>query len=86
MFDPHNCILFALLRVWQRGGYVVIRRSRYGWWPHFLWSPDLVSFEEYLPRVPNHHLPLPPPLYRGYVRHTTAAEQTNARMPSPATR
>jgi hypothetical protein len=50
------------------GGYVIVRKSHYGWWPHFLWSRDLRSFEEYSPAMPNHHLLIPPPLYRGVIK------------------
>ena len=71
-----NCILYAFKRWWAEGGYVVIRASHYGWWPHVLWSKDLVTFEEYTPKRPNHHLWFPPPLYEGEVRITTANEQT----------
>jgi hypothetical protein len=42
-----NCLIFALRRVWRSGGYLILRRSSYGWWPHVIWSPDLVRFEEF---------------------------------------
>ena len=51
------------------------RKSHYGWWPHFLWSPDLRTFFEYGPRFPNHHLLIPPPLYRGDIKVTHAEDQ-----------
>lgn len=63
-----NCILFALARWWKFGGYVIVRKSHHGWWPHVLWSLDLKTFEEYQPEKPNHHLLIPPPLYRGVVK------------------
>jgi hypothetical protein len=63
-----NCIIFAVWRVIRRGGYIVVRKSRWGWWPHVLWSPDLKTFEEYQPIQPNHHLVVPPPIYRGVVK------------------
>ncbi len=31
-----NCLIFAWRRWRRRGGYLLIRRSRHGWWPHFL--------------------------------------------------
>jgi len=31
-----NCLTFALRKWRAEGGYIVIRKSRYGWWPHFL--------------------------------------------------
>ena len=44
-----NCLVFVLERWWARGGYVVVMHSLYGWWPHFVWSPDLKHFEEFAP-------------------------------------
>jgi hypothetical protein len=68
-----NCVIFALTR-WFRGyrygWYLSIRKSNYGWWPHMLVTLDRVNYEDYQPLAPNHHLKFPPPLYRGYVRHT----------------
>jgi hypothetical protein len=64
-----NCLFFALHRWWCRGGYVVIRKSRYGrWWWHFLWSKDLKWFESFVPVTPNHKRRFPPLLFRGYVK------------------
>lgn len=34
-----NCLLFALRMWWRHGGYLIVRRSRYLWLPHFLWAP-----------------------------------------------
>ena len=31
-----NCFFFAVGRWLSRGGYLLIRKSRLGWWPHFL--------------------------------------------------
>lgn len=44
-----NCVCFALYRYVTRGGYVIVRASDHGWWPHILWSPDLVHFEQFHP-------------------------------------
>ena len=44
-----NCLLFVLQAWWTDGGYVVLRQSRYGKWPHALWSPDLRTFSEFVP-------------------------------------
>lgn len=32
-----------------RGGYVVVHKSKYGWWPHLVWTPDFVAFEQFHP-------------------------------------
>jgi hypothetical protein len=62
-----NSLLFAVRQLLQHGGYIVMRKSHHGWWPHFLWSADLVTFEEFQPIVPAHTRRLPPLLFRGYV-------------------
>ena len=74
-WDPHNCLLFVFWRLYWRRGYLIGRKSHHGWWPHFLWSQDLKTFEEYTPAKPNHHLLIPPPLYHGVIRTTTAEQQ-----------
>ena len=44
-----NCFTFALARWWRYGGYVVLHKSPRGWWPHVVYSRDLVTFEQFLP-------------------------------------
>jgi hypothetical protein len=62
-----NCLIYALRQWYARGGYVVVRKSRFGWWPHFLWSPDLRRFESFVPQdAPKKRL-FPPVLFRGFV-------------------
>jgi hypothetical protein len=34
-----RCLTYSLKQLWQHGGYLIIRKSRVGWWPHFLWHP-----------------------------------------------
>jgi hypothetical protein len=67
-----NCLWFALGQVWKYGGYLIIRRSHHGLFPHFLWCPEGGlgdgRLEQFTPAVPNHHMFLPPPWYAGYVK------------------
>ena len=44
-----NCLIWALVMQWRYGGYVCWRQSRYGWWPHAVWSMDRMVWWEYLP-------------------------------------
>lgn len=48
-----NCIIFAFTRFFREGGYLVIRKSRHGWWPHVIWCRDLrnADIEHYVPVV-----------------------------------
>jgi len=69
-----NCLLFAIRLWWETrksGSYLLIRFSQFGWWPHFLWHPahlESEKLEQFTPLHPNHHLLIPPPWYRGYVK------------------
>lgn len=52
-----NCFIYAL-RMWHRhGGYIIIRRSRYLWIPHFLWAPpgglDGAELRHFVPVSPS---------------------------------
>jgi hypothetical protein len=66
-----NCLIFAVL-LWLRwGGYLVMRRSHWGWFPHFLHGragrDGRLRLVGYVPRSPRRKI-LPPPLFRGRVR------------------
>ena len=63
-----NCLVFALARWVSRGGYLVVRKSRWGPFPHFLWSPDLKRVEQYVPAEPKKRV-IPPLIFKGYVKH-----------------
>lgn len=47
-----------------------MRKSRFGYFPHFLWaeSVDGLDLVEFVPVDPKHKK-LPPPIFKGYVRH-----------------
>jgi hypothetical protein len=64
----NNGLSYFICRWFREGGYIVMRKSHYGWWPHFLWTRDFISFFEFTPGVHNGNAPLPPPLFPGYVR------------------
>jgi hypothetical protein len=68
-----NCLIFALVQWWHYGGYVIVRKSRIGWWPHFMWAKSIKDLEaiEYVPYLEiefakKYHLP--PIVFKGYVR------------------
>ena len=63
-----NCLFFALKKVRTEGGYLLMRRSHVGWWPHFVWSKDLTTLEEFVPTKPPSARLLPPLFFEGYVR------------------
>lgn len=46
-----NCLIFAIRMWWKHDGYVAIRKSRYGWWPHFIWIEDLkdAKIQQFVP-------------------------------------
>jgi hypothetical protein len=69
-----NCVIFALQRWFSRGGYIVLRKSNYGWWPHMIWTMDFATFEEFTPPV---HYPVvfPPPIFKGIIEITNVKQQ-----------
>jgi hypothetical protein len=67
-----NCLFFAIalyLRRAKRGdaGYIVMRRSRYGCFPHFLFLHRGRRLISYCPINPKLKV-LPPPLFAGRVK------------------
>lgn len=69
-----NCLVYAVNRWRKAGGYIVVRKSHHGWWPHFLWTADFNTFFEFTPVKPNDELKSPPVLFKGYVRERTKNE------------
>lgn len=63
-----NCYLFVLRQSWRHGGHVVIVKSAWGWWPHAVWSPDLVTFHDFVPLGPKRFRAIPPVWFAGRVR------------------
>jgi hypothetical protein len=68
-----NCLIFALLRRFRSGAYLISRRSHFGWWNHYSWSADMKTFESFVPVVPNHKRRFPPLIFRGRVQIGTEA-------------
>jgi hypothetical protein len=65
-----NCLIYALKQYLNHGGYIIIRRSRVGWWPHFMWSPNLkdAEIEHFVPIQYRHDLKKPPFIFKGYIK------------------
>lgn len=51
-----NCLIFVIGRlISNRGqGYIIIRKSNFGWWPHFMYAKSLedAQIEHYVPAEP----------------------------------
>jgi len=49
-----NCLIFAVRRWMREGGYFIVRKSRHGWWPHFMWARSLkgLAIEQWIPCPP----------------------------------
>nr|WP_145544794.1 hypothetical protein [Variovorax boronicumulans] len=63
-----NCLIWAVALYWRRrkkgaAGYLVMRRSRWGRFPHFLYM-ERGRLYSYVPRDPRVKR-LPPPVFRG---------------------
>ncbi len=76
-----NCLIVALILWWRSGGYVIVRRSRHTWVPHFMWAKSIEKLEvvEYKPVTPRHGffyklLPIHVILFRGRLRRGVGEE------------
>lgn len=73
-----NCLVFALKKWFSNSGYLLIRKSHFGWWPHFLWSPDVKhSYVEHYAPVMGQRKLMPPPLFRGKVHTSDKVHDTS---------
>jgi hypothetical protein len=67
-----NCLFFAWKK-WRSndGSYLLIRKSRIGWWWHFLWmSKDMKELQHFVPYEYKEVELIPPPLFKGYLKDT----------------
>lgn len=62
-----NCLIWAVKQWYRNGGCLLIRRSNYGWWPHFMWMNVDGTIWEYAPDHKYRQL-IPPVLFKGRVR------------------
>jgi len=65
-----NCLFFAIKKIVKHGGYLIIRKSRDGWFPHFIWASDLndARIEHWQPVDPKIKSPLDYVWFKGYVK------------------
>lgn len=75
-----NCLFYAIGQWWRVGGYVVVMKSNYGWWPHMVHSQDLCTYTEYSPPRKVRRW-FPPPLFRGAVRVWSQADHEAKHVP-----
>jgi hypothetical protein len=65
-----NCWMFALWRFFTHGGFLIVSKSEWGWWPHLMWSPDMTTIHQFEPTAKKRRRLLPPLVYKGYVKET----------------
>jgi hypothetical protein len=77
-----NCLVVALVLWWRRGGYLIVRKSRTTWVPHFMWTRSIEGLEviEYKPVRPlrgrlARWLPVHVVLFRGRLRRGVGEEE-----------
>ena len=71
-----NCYLFAIQQWYRHGGYIVLTKSQYGWWPHAFHSEDLRRFTDFVPLAPKRRRWLPPLVFRGHIKIWIVEENT----------
>lgn len=71
-----NCIIETLKRFFKEGGYVAIRRSRLGVFPHMIWIKDLknAEIEHFVPTNAVYKL-IPPPVFKGFIARTDKIDE-----------
>lgn len=62
-----NCLIYALRKWAKEGGYLLVRKSHFGWWPHFLHKDNAGVVTHFSPDNPRRHA-LPPLLFRGEMK------------------
>jgi hypothetical protein len=63
-----NCLVWAIQQWKRHGGYILMRRSHWGKFPHFLWmSKDRKQLASFVPDNPKRKK-FPPPIFKGHVR------------------
>lgn len=69
IFGYSNCLLFALHRKITRGGYLIARDSRWGWWWHFIWADSLnpTRMEHFSPAAGGRPRLFPPLFFKGRI-------------------
>src|SRR5579884_2461706 len=65
--EASNCVAYAMARYRACGGYIVLRKSRVGWWPHAYHLIDLNRITEYVPAAHKEGLASPPRVFQGTV-------------------
>ena len=66
-----NCLLWAIYTFLRRGGFLIISKSEWGWWPHIMWTPDMRTCHQFEPDHKRRRGRLWPPIvYRGYIKKT----------------
>jgi len=69
----NNCFVWAIYHWLRYGGYLVIRRANvpFGFYPHFMWMPELSKQTKILHFVPvRKNIIFPWPVFKGYVKTT----------------
>lgn len=61
-----NCLIYAIRKWIAEGGYILMRMSYYGWWPHFLHMSIDKIITHYSPMAKVPRL-FPPIIFRGRV-------------------
>ena len=66
----NNCLFYAFWLWLRHGGYLVIRRSHFGPFPHFIWVaklPALLPARQWVPGAPEKRC-CPPLIFNGTVK------------------
>ncbi|MHA2068982.1 MAG: hypothetical protein ACXABY_31860 [Candidatus Thorarchaeota archaeon] len=62
-----NCLIYAKQKYDKEGGWIVMRKSHYGWWPHFLHLSKDMKLTQYTLHGKRKRI-IPPLVFKGFVK------------------
>lgn len=72
-----NCLFYVLRKYFKYGGYLIVRKSRDGWFPHFIWCRDLkdAEIEHFQPMYEDEFIPVKKFWFKGFVSKSDDEER-----------
>lgn len=78
-----NCLFYAVTKfVKEKNGYLVMRKSKEGWYPHFLFMDENKKIRHFQPVVREIYKWLPPLIFRGFIKKHDNNKRRNMRAAS----
>jgi hypothetical protein len=63
-----NCWIYAFWKRIKEGGWLMARKSRFGWWPHYAHMDEKGIITEFAPLAKKKKRITPPVIFKGEIR------------------